>query len=130
MAKKAFTPVVHYKTNKKGELELDKNGCKIELDKYRATTFEEMVAFLKENGTDKEKADFKTACYTKKVYEEVIGKRGGKSKKATSETVTTDTINVLYAKEWFFTTFAPEYLPKKAVKEAKKSMEDMLNELF
>ena len=129
MAKK-FTPIEHYKTDKKsGKLILDDNGCKILLDAYKATTFEEMVAFMKENGTAEEKEEFKKACYLKKVYVEVIGKKGGKSKKPTGEVVACDDINVMYVKEWFFTKFAPEFLPKKAAKVATKSMVDILAEL-
>ena len=34
-------------SKKSGKLILDDNGCKILLDAYKATTFEEMVAFMK-----------------------------------------------------------------------------------
>ena len=128
MAKK-FEPIQHYKLDKKGNFVLDDKGCKIALDLYKGTTFEEMIDFLKDNGTDADKAGFKEACHLKKVYVEVIGKKGGKSKKPTGETTHTDDINVLYAKEWFFKKFAPEYLPVAKQKENKKSMEDMLAEL-
>ena len=130
MAKeKTFTPVQHYKRDKKGQLVLDSKGCKIELDLYKATTFEEMVNFLKENGTEEDKAEFKKNCKKKKVYVEVMGAKGGKKKVFTGEFVETDTINVLYAKEEFFKKFAPEYLPVKKAEVKKKSMEDMLNDL-
>ena len=84
---------------------------------------------VKENATDEQKAAFKKACHTKKVYEEIIGIRGGKTKKATGETVSCDEVNVLYAKEWFFGEFAPELLPKAKEVEQKKSMQDLLDEL-
>ena len=129
-----FTPTQHYKmeVNKKTkekEYKLDEKGCKIKVDLYKGTTFEEMINFLKENGTIEQKEAFKTACHTKKVYEEVIGIRGGKSKRPTGETVFCEEVNVLYAKEWFFKEFAPEYLPKKEEAEKTKSMEDLLAEL-
>lgn len=130
MAKVKFTPIQHYKMDKKtNEYKLDKNGCKIAIDLYKGTTFEEMIDFLKENATDEQKAAFKKACHTKKVYEEIIGIRGGKTKKATGETVSCDEVNVLYAKEWFFGEFAPELLPKAKEPEQKKSMQDLLDEL-
>ena len=130
MAKeKKFKPVEHYKKDKKGEYVLDKNNCKIKLDPYRATTFEEMVNWLKENGTEEDKKEFKENCYLKKVYEEVIGKKGGIKKVPTGEVVKIDEINVLYAKEKFFEKYAPEYMPKAKEKENKKSMEDLLSEL-
>lgn len=130
MAKATFTPIQHYRMDKKtNEYVLDKNGCKIAIDLYKGTTFEEMFTFLKENGTAEQKEAFKKACHTKKVYEEVIGKKGGKYKKATADTVSCDEINVLYAKEWFFKEFAPEHLPKAAENKKKKTMEDMLAEL-
>lgn len=128
MAKK-FEPIQHYKVDKKGNLVTDDKGCKIALDLYKGTTFEEMIDFLKENGSEADKAGFKEACHLKKVYVEVIGKKGGKSKKATGETTYTEDINVLYAKEWFFKKFAPEYLPVAKQKEAKATMEDLLAEL-
>ena len=130
MAKTTFTPVQHYKTDKKGNLVLDDKGCKIALDLYKGTTFEEMFDFIKENGTTEQKQDFITACHTKKVYEVVIGKKGGKKKIATGETTVCEEVNVLYAKEWFFKQFAPEYLPVKKEKEEKPSMEDMLKSLL
>lgn len=127
--KKKFEPIKHYKKDKDGKIVLDKNGVKIKLDAFRSTTFQEMCDFLKENGTKEEKEAFKKACYTRKVYEEVVGKRGGVKRVPTNETVDTDTINVMYAKEWFFKQFAPEYLPQKKEEEKTKTMEDMLAEL-
>lgn len=129
MAKK-FEPKERFKMEKDGKTYvLDKDNCKIKCDPYRATTFEDMVNFLKENGTDAEKEEFKKACYLKKVYEVVIGPKGGKSKVATGETVPTTDINVLYAKEWFFTKFAPEYLPTKKEKEKKPTLKSLLDTL-
>lgn len=130
MAKVKFTPIQHYKMDKKtNEYKLDKNGCKIAIDLYKGTTFEEMIDFLKENATDEQKEAFKKACHTKKVYQEITGIRGGKTKKATGETVSCEEVNVLYAKEWFFGEFAPEFLPKAKEVEQKKSMQDLLDEL-
>lgn len=126
---KEFTPKQYYKVDKKGNFVLDDEGCKIPLDLYRGTKFADMVEFLKENGTDEEKAEFKKACHTKKVYEKVIGKKGGEKRVPTGETTTCDEINGLYAKEWFFGKFAPEYLPVAEDKPANKSMADLLDEL-
>lgn len=125
-----FQPAQKYKVDKEGKYVLDKKGCKIAIDQYKGTTFEEMVDFLKENGSTEDKAEFKVACKTKKVYEIVIGKRGGEYKVWKGETQSCEEINVLYAKEWFFKKYAPEYLPKKTDKTNKnKSMEDLLAEL-
>lgn len=136
MAEKKFEPVQHYKmksVKKDGktvkEYELDKKGAKIPLDKYKATEFGEMVAWLKENGSPADIKAFKEACHTKKVKEEVIGPKGGKKLVPTGETTYCEEINPMYAKEWFFTQFAPDYLPKKAEPEAVKTMQDWLNEL-
>lgn len=124
-----FTPTQHYKTDKKGNYILDKNNCKIKIDLYKGTKFKEMTDFLKENATEEQKKEFKKACYTKKVYDEVIGVKGGKSRKFTGETVECEDINVLYAKEWFFTQFAPQYLPQPKAKETKPTLKDLLAEL-
>lgn len=129
MAKVVFTPTQRYKTDKNGSYVLDKNGCKQLVDAYKGTTFEEMVVFLKENGTAEQKEAFKKACHQQAVYEKVIGKRGGESKKPTGEYIECKEINVLNAKKWFFTEFAPELLPKAKEKEKKKTMEDLLGEL-
>ena len=129
MAKKKFEPMQHYKTDRKGNYVLDDKNCKIPLDLYRGTTFEEMISYLKDSGTEEEKKEFKEVCHKKKVYVEKVGKKGGKKKVPTGETVYSEDINVLYAKEWFFNKFAKEYLPKKKEVDEKVKMQQLLDEL-
>lgn len=129
MAKVKFTPTTHYKTDKDGNYVLDDKKCKIKLDDYKSIKFEEMIAFLKENATEEQKAAFKAACHTQKVYDVVIGKKGGKKKVWNGETTECTEINPYYAKEWFCKEFAPELLPKAATKKQEPSMEDLLADL-
>lgn len=105
-----FKPIQKYKT--------DENGNQIEIDLYRGTDFEEIVAFLKENGTDKERAEFKKNCYlaAKKIPTGRKDKNGKeimeiiKDEKGNAIMEKTDKLNWLYAKRKFFEKYAPEYV--------------------
>ena len=134
--KREFKPIQHYKVDKKTkELVLDENGNKIPLDLYKGTSMRDMLAWIKENGTTEEKAEFKKQAYLKNEYTEVLDKNGnvkvstnGKpKKKKTGNVIESETVNILSAKKWFFTQFAPEYLPEE--EEKGPSIADLLAEL-
>lgn len=114
-----FEPIQKYKT--------DDNGNQIELDLYKGTEFEEVVAFLTEKGTDKDRAEFKKNCYlaAKKVPTGRKDKKGKeimevvKDEKGNTIMEKTDKLNWLYAKKKFFEKYAPEYITtKKKVNKA------------
>ena len=70
---------------------------------FKEITFDEVVDFLEENGTDADKKNFKNACFTNKDGKAV------------------DKLNWLNGKKWFCGEFAPELLPVKKEKEEPKS---------
>lgn len=114
-----FEPIQKYKT--------DDNGNQIELDLYKGTEFEEIVAFLTEKGTDKDRAEFKKNCYmtAKKIPTGRKDKNGKeimevvKDEKGNTIMEKTDKLNWLYAKKKFFEKYAPEYITTK--KKASKA---------
>ena len=116
---KKFVPVQKYKT--------DENGNQIELDLYKGTEFEEIVAFLTEKGTNEERAEFKKNCYlaAKKVPTGRKDKNGKdimevvKDDKGNTIMEKTNKLNWLYAKKMFFEKYAPEYIVVK--KKANKA---------
>ena len=123
-----FVPVQKTKTDEEGNIK--------EIGLYRGTTLEEIVSFLNENGTDKDKKTFKENCYYR-VVKKGTGKyiQSGKNKgKEILEPATdkdgkvilerTKDFNWLYAKQKFFEEFAPEYLPNT---EPKKKMKDIID---
>lgn len=131
MAKK-FEPIQRYKT--------DKEGNTVEVNLYKGTTFEDMVVWLKENGTKEEIAEFKKECSQKHKCVDVIDKETGQVKRTKSgkkvREQTTEIIpckegevNILGAKIWFFNKFAPEHAPKKKEKPNRPSVKDLLADL-
>lgn len=70
---------------------------------FKKITFDEVVDFLEKNGTAKDKSDFKKACFTDKLGNEV--------KK----------LNWLNGKLWFCNKFAPELVPEKKTPTELKS---------
>lgn len=131
-----FTPTQKYKLDKKGNFVLDDNGTKIKLDLYKATSFKEMCEFIKANGTEEEKAEFRKAAKEKYVYVESgkfyqKGKHKGKPiMKKTDDIVACgkDEVNILGAKKKFFEMYAPTYLPKKK-EDNEPSAQDLLNSI-
>ena len=122
-----FTPIPKAKKDKDGNPILDKDGKEELIDLYKGTTFEEMVDFLIENGTDKDRAEFKKNCY--QIAKRVPTGRKDKNGKEIMEVVkdskgneimeNTNKINWLYAKKKFFEKYAPEYITaKKKVSKA------------
>ena len=116
-----FEPIQKYRT--------DDDGNRLELDLYKGTEFEEIVAFLTDKGTDKDRAEFKKNCYlaAKKVPTGRKDKNGKdimevvKDSKGNEIMENTNKINWLYAKKKFFEKYAPEYITAKK-KVSKASM--------
>ena len=122
-----FVPEQKYKKDKDGNFVLDDNGEKIKLDLYKGTTFEDVVYFLRDKGTDKDRAEFKKNCFL--AAKRIPSGKKDKDGKDIMEIVTDDNgnpvmektkkTNWLYAKKKFFEKYAPEYITvKKKVNKA------------
>lgn len=130
MAEVVFTPVQKYKVDKKGKLVLDDNGNKIKIDLYKSITAEEVISFLKENGTKKDIETFKTNIKTKVTYAEHLNSKGKQINDTPIGTEVVDDpdfVNWLYAKQEFCRQFCPDVLPKKEPK--KQTILEMLADL-
>ena len=122
-----FVPTQKFKKDKEGNYILDKEGKQIPLELYKGTEFEEVVDFLINNGTDKDRSEFKKNCYlaAKKVPTGKTDKKGKeimvpvKDEKGKIIMEKTDRLNWLYAKKKFFEKYAPEYIVKKQVNKSE-----------
>lgn len=127
MAEK-FVPTQKYKMGKNNEFEFDEQGNKIAIDLYKGTEFDEVVDFLENKGTEKDRKEFKNNCYL--VAKKIATGKNDKKGKPIYEVVKDDKGNIvmekttrmnwLYAKRKFFEKFAPEYITGKK-KESKAS---------
>ena len=110
---------IRFEPNQKKKI--DDDGNEVMIDLYKGTEFEEVVAFLTEKGTDKDRAEFKKNCYlaAKKVPTGRKDKKGKEImeivKDANGNPIMekTDKLNWLYAKKKFFEKYAPEYISTK-----------------
>ena len=69
---------------------------------YKQITFEEMVEYLKVNGTDEERAEFKKKCTIK------------------ADGSVAERVNWQNGKKWFVSKFIPELLPPTKKKKSTK----------
>lgn len=109
-----------------------KSGKERNADLYKATKWEEMISFIKANGTAEEIAKFKKAASEKFVYvDSGKKKKNGEPLMVKTDKVIAcgeDEVNILGAKKVFFEMYAPEFLPKKTPK-AKVNARKLLDEL-
>ena len=133
LAKEKFVPTIRYKRvkGKKDEYELDEKGNKIPLTPFQSVTKEDVIEFLKKNGTPEDIAEFKKDVKTRVIYEKTVETKSGKKRKVnrigTEIVEDKDFSNWAYAKRKFCEKFAPSIVPHKEAKE--KTLLELLEEL-
>lgn len=105
--KKFTTTKKYYKKSKDG-------GKRQQVTVYNGITFDDIVDWLEENGTDEDKKAFKEALYTYKDGEPMPKVKN----KETGETY--QKTNFINAKRKFFERHNPDFLPTKKEKETKE----------